>query len=109
MQECSETSPPVLSLTGNQRLLDPSSAALLNVSLPPEANATFTALWATAATARANGTHPKRHAIEGWWGLLSNASVHLAPLTAASCESRSLDWCIGTDVHTDDCVCVSNP
>mgnify|MGYP007078129285 CR=1 FL=1 len=90
-------------LTSNERLLDPASAALLNVTLPANASTVFATVKAQANAARTSG-QPSPAIVMGWWQQLRYASVRLAPLTALSC-SAPLDDCVGVVVTSGDCAC----
>jgi len=100
-----QPSPLSLRFPGNQRLLDPLSAASLNVSFPPNATATYEQLWAEAKAARRQGARPSAARVKEWWARLAPAMVPLAPLSASSCAD--VDGCIGVHAASGDCVCRS--
>lgn len=90
---------------GNERLLDPSSAAQTNASLPVDAPTSFERLWDEAAVTRASGTNGTWSPEEARrsWEALSKGQLRVAPLSASSCAD--LQGCVAATIGSQDCVC----
>lgn len=92
----------------NQRFLDPRSAGLLNITLPNDALHTFEQVWTEAAKTRILGPLA-RQTVQGWWNRLLQAGLpRFAPLSAQAClPVADLDDCIGVDLATLQCACIT--
>jgi len=92
-------------VSGNERLLDPSSAPQTNASVPVDALASFKRIWEAATETRAGGTNGTwaPEDVRRRWDALLQGQLRVAPLSASSCAD--LQGCVATAIDSRDCVC----
>ena len=87
---------------GNERVLDPTLAKLLHVSLPSNSSSLFQAAWNEVKNER-EFEFGQLSNVQKYWDQLKASQIRVAPVSPFLC--KDVDRCIGSTIPKGECVC----